>query len=282
MVRRRLLLIAISAAVTFAPLNTAEAPPDPDACSGTMAWVDGCATPAGTLTPTEAILEAVTSGGGDAPPPLAEQSVVDDALFYESEEAPKPEPAVSENCSPLNPQQCWMPPTEPDPSAPVPGTIITLRDIASFVPAKPVGDMEPRGWAVRDLPANFIADASTQIITGTLLGQPADVRFTPVGYRWTHSDGGLVESATPGTTWESLGLREFTATDTSHQYDESGRYTVTLDIVLRAEYRFAGSAWRPIAGTLTITGDPQPVLVGQIDTVLVDSDCIQNPTGPGC
>ncbi|MGW9630210.1 PKD domain-containing protein [Agromyces sp. NPDC055520] len=183
-------------------------------------------------------------------------------------------------CSPTNPNRCFV--TEPDPAAPIPGTIITLRDIASFVPAKPAGDMEPRGWAVRDLPANFIADASTQIITGTLLGQPADVRFTPVGYRWTHSDGGIIESATPGTTWESLGLREFTATATSHQYDESGHYTVTLDIVLRAEYRFAGSAWRPIAGTLTITGDPQPVLVGQIDTVLVDSDCIQNPTGPGC
>lgn len=196
---------------------------------------------------------------------------------------PSAAPTMPENCSPLNAQLCATPPTTPaDPATPAPAVVVTLRDIASFVPAKPSNDMEPGGWAVEDLPANFVAGASVQVVSGTLLGQPADVRFTPVGYRWRHSDGVVVESGVPGMTWAALGQREFTATGTSHVYAESGEYTVAVEVVLRAEYRFAGSAWRSIAGTLAVAGDQQRVLVGDFDTVLTDGDCNANPAGPGC
>jgi hypothetical protein len=120
------------------------------------------------------------------------------------------------------------------------------------------------------------------VVSGTLLGQPADVRFTPVGYRWVHSDGAAVESGTPGATWATLEQREFTPTSTSHVYASAGEYTVELSVVLRAEYRFGGSAWRSIAGTLTVAGEPQRVLVGEVDTVLTQGDCNANPSGPGC
>jgi hypothetical protein len=108
------------------------------------------------------------------------------------------------------------------------------------------------------------------------------VRFTPVGYRWAHSDGAAVESGAPGATWATLGQREFTPTSTSHVYATAGKYTVELVVVLRAEYRFAGSPWRSIAGTLTVAGEPQRVLVGEVDTVLTQGDCNANPSGPGC
>jgi hypothetical protein len=169
-----------------------------------------------------------------------------------------------------------------EPDTPTPTVVVTLRDIASFRPAKPQNTMEPGGWAIEDLPANFVAGASVEVVSGLLLGQPADVRFTPVGYRWVHSDGAVVDSGHPGATWEVLGLREFSETGTSHVYAESGEYTVALDAVLRAEYRFAGSSWRSIAGTLTVAGDPQRVLVGEFDTVLTVGDCLAHPSGPGC
>lgn len=159
---------------------------------------------------------------------------------------------------------------------------MTLRDIASFRPATPGNGMEPGGWAVVGLPANFVAAASVEVVSGALLAQPADVRFTPVGYRWTHSDGAAAESGTPGATWATLGQREFTPTSTSHAYGAPGEYTVELAVVLRAEYRFAGSPWRSIAGTLSVAGAPQRVLVGEFDTVLTQGDCAANPSGPGC
>ncbi len=181
----------------------------------------------------------------------------------------------------MNVSICAGDPTTPpeEPAAPI---VVTLRDIASFRPAAPGNGMEPGGWAIEGLPANFVAAASVQVVSGTLLGQPADVRFTPVGYRWTHSDGGVVESGGPGATWSALGQREFSQTATSHTYAAAGEYTVDLTVIVRAEYRFAGSPWRAISGTLPLAGVPQRVLVGEFDTVLTQGDCNANPAGPGC
>ena len=208
-----------------------------------------------------------------------------DASFngYEGNENPEqpPLPPPPDNCSPANVELCAGDPTAPpeEPAAPV---VVTLRDIASFRPSAPDNGMEPGGWAIEGLPANFVAGASVQVVSGTLLGQPADVRFTPVGYRWTHSDGAVVAADGPGATWATLGQREFTPTDTSHVYASAGEYTVDLSVVVRAEYRFAGSQWRAIAGTLSLAGAPQRVLVGELDTVLTQGDCLANPSGPGC
>ncbi|RZS64478.1 hypothetical protein EV187_2865 [Agromyces ramosus] len=186
-----------------------------------------------------------------------------------------------DDCRPEDPLTCAGDPTAPadEPVAPV---VVTLRDIASFRPSAPENGMEPGGWAIEGLPANFVAGASVQVMSGTLLGQSADVRFTPVGFRWTHSDGGVVESVGPGATWATLGQREFSPTATSHVYASAGEYTVDLSVVVRAEYRFAGSPWRSIAGTLSLAGAPQRVLVGEFDTVLTQGDCLANPSGPGC
>ncbi|MGW4929764.1 PKD domain-containing protein [Agromyces sp. NPDC004153] len=198
----------------------------------------------------------------------------------DTSEPPQPPPPPA-NCSPNNLTLCAGDPAAPpeEPAAPI---VVTLRDIASFRPATPGNGMEPGGWAVVGLPANFVAAASVEVVSGTLLGQPADVRFTPVGYRWSHSDGGIVESGSPGATWDALGQREFTPTPTSHAYPAPGEFRVELEVALRAEYRFAGSPWRSIAGTLAVTGPPQRVLVGEFDTVLTRGDCIADPSGPGC
>lgn len=250
-------------------------------CSDALAGI-GCPQINGDLGSGGAILEAVVGGadgevGQPSDPPEAVEGVVG---LDEDTEIASP---LNDNCSPLNVAICRGNP-EPDPAAPAPApdVVVTLRDIASFRPAKPGNGMEPGGWAIEDLPANFVAAASVEVVSGTLLGRPADVRFTPVGYRWTHSDGAVVESAQPGANWATLGLREFSTTPTSHSYAESGEYTVELSVVLRAEYRFAGSGWRAIAGTLSIAGEPQRVLVGQFDTVLTQGDCNTHPSGPGC
>ena len=194
-----------------------------------------------------------------------------------------PVPLRRDDCSPEVRVTCaGDPAVEPEPVVPGPVVVVTLRDIASFRPAKPGNGMEPGGWAIEDLAANFVAAASVEVVPGSLLGQPAEVRFTPVGYRWSHSDGGVVESRGPGASWAALGVREFSPTGTSHVYAESGEYTVALEVVLAAEYRFAGSGWRQIAGTLTVAGESQRVLVGEFDTVLTKGDCHAYPDGPGC
>jgi len=159
---------------------------------------------------------------------------------------------------------------------------ITLSDIASFRPVPGVQYMEPNGWMVPGLDANFYAATGQHVVTGTLLGQAASVRFTPVAFHWDYGDGQAATRPTNGATWAALGIPEFDPTPTSHVFLEEGEYTIRLTIDFAAEYRFAGSPFYPIAGRLPVPANDLHVSVDGAKTVLVEHDCVANPAGPGC
>lgn len=233
----------------------------------------------------QVLLEASIPGAGTGTvdrSPLGPDGVADGiSSTGGSAEPARPAAPPRDVCSPVNPADCDFTGAEPTPP-PAGEPAVTLRDIATFHPAPHEHTAEPAGWAVIDLPANAIADVDTVTRSGTLFGRPVDVRFHPVAYRWAYSDGGTVNSSDPGATWTDLGQAEFTATPTSHVYRSKGEHTARLDVTYVAEYRFDGSAWRWIDGTLTIEGAPQRVLVGEFDTVLVTGPCTTHPDSPGC
>ena len=165
----------------------------------------------------------------------------------------------------------------------IPGTpAVRISDIASFTPDAPTQQMQPNGWMVKGLATNFVATASAHTQTGDLLGQPADVRFTPISYGWDYGDGTTGTSTSGGATWEKLNLSEFSDTDTSHTYEIAADYTITPSVTYSAEYRYAGSEWLPIDGTLTIPGTPTTATAWVIHTALVAKNCIDDPDGIGC
>jgi hypothetical protein len=142
--------------------------------------------------------------------------------------------------------------------------------------------MEPNGWTIAGLDTNFYASGGTHIKEGTLLGQPASVRFTPVEWHWSYGDGAAASHPYPGGTWAAQGVREFDATPTSHVYERYGTYSVDLDVDFAPEYRFAGGPWVPVAGRVTAPANRLVITVGDAKTVLVERECTRNPTGPGC
>jgi hypothetical protein len=159
---------------------------------------------------------------------------------------------------------------------------VTLSDLVNFRPASGVNHMEPGGWMIVGLDANFYASSSTQVQTGELLGKPATVRFTPVTYRWNYGDGTAATLRTSGTTWAAQGKLEFEPTATSHVYRAAGTYAVDLTIGFAAEYRYTGAEWIPIAGTVPVAANRLTVTIGSAKTLLVDQDCAAAPGGPGC
>lgn len=163
-----------------------------------------------------------------------------------------------------------------------PNLVVGISDLVNFRPAVPVQGMEPNGWTLVGLPTNFFGTASTHVRTGPLLGFPAEVRFTPVGFRRDYGDGSAGSSATGGATWAAQGLPEFSETATSHVYRETGSYTITLTVEYAAEYRFAGPTWRGIRGTLAVPANPLTTVAGEAKTVLVARECTRNSGGPGC
>lgn len=149
----------------------------------------------------------------------------------------------------------------------------TISDLASFKPQTPTIAGEPDGWALKGRAANFIAPVDAHVVAGTLLGRPADVRFTPVTWHWNFGDGSTATSSSGGDTWGHLGLPRFSTTPTSHVYRERSRYTVSLGIEYRADYRYDGGDWNPIEGTLTVPVGSEPVRVFVGSTVLTARGC---------
>jgi hypothetical protein len=180
------------------------------------------------------------------------------------------------------------PPASADPNAPInrdefgASGPLTIVDIRHFHPQPGVDRMEPNGWAVIGLDTNFYSIAGAQIVHGTLLGKPADVRFTPVAWHWTYGDGHSATLATGGTTWKAQGIQEFDPTPTSHVYAERGTYAIDLTIDYAPEYRFAGGDWVAVIGVVSLPTNRLTITVGDAQTVLVGRDCHANPTGPGC
>ncbi|NQX12327.1 hypothetical protein HQQ80_11875 [Microbacteriaceae bacterium VKM Ac-2855] len=179
---------------------------------------------------------------------------------------------------------CTTPTT---PSTPTPATTtapaptVTIRDLATFLPASTTLTMEPAHWMLRDRPTNFIAHAQQHTVTGTLLGQQADVRFTPTSYTFDYGDGTTTTTQTGGATWKELNLPEFSTTKTSHTYTQRGNHTITASANYVAAYRLNNGPWTAVTGTLTSpTTHTGRTLT--INTVLVRGTCTDYPTDPGC
>ncbi|SEB76479.1 hypothetical protein SAMN04489806_1718 [Paramicrobacterium humi] len=159
---------------------------------------------------------------------------------------------------------------------------VTMTDLASFTPATVHIAMEPDGWMIIGLPANFIADASTNATSGALFDTAIDVRFTPVSYTWSWGDGSSSTSRTGGASWADLGVDEFTPTSTSHAYAEKGAYTISLAVHYAVDIRGEGTAWQTVDGQLTKAAISITAIATTANSVIVDKECSKNPSGPGC
>ncbi|WP_133767490.1 hypothetical protein [Amnibacterium kyonggiense] len=142
-----------------------------------------------------------------------------------------------------------------------PATAITISDLARFLPASGSLHAEPDGWAVIGVPANFWVDVRAITVRAALLGDAAEVRFTPQAYRFAYGDGSARSSGTPGASWAALGQMELTDTAAGHVYRSRGDVRATASVVYSAQYRFAGGPWIGVAGAVSASTPPQRVLV---------------------
>ena len=155
----------------------------------------------------------------------------------------------------------------------------SISDLETFRPRVPVQFGEPSGWSVRRIPTNFWSTAHTHMVSGELLGNHADVRFTPVLFRRYFGDGERHTSAVRGARWRELGQAPWTRTATSHVYDTVGRFRVRLMVWYSAEFRFGAQDWVQLAGEVGVWANELEVAVLSSDVVLVDGPCDSLETG---
>ncbi len=155
----------------------------------------------------------------------------------------------------------------------------SVSDLESFEPRSPQQFVEPTGWAIRRIPANFWSTAQAHVVSGRLLDHPARVRFSPVLYRRSFGDGSRQTSESPGETWRALGQPPWTQTPTSHSYAEVGDVRVQLVVFYSAKFRFGSQGWRSLTGLVTARANDLTVSVLAADTALVDQPCSRGAFG---
>ena len=143
--------------------------------------------------------------------------------------------------------------------------------------------MQPNGWGVVGIHTNFYATGDAHVVTGTLLGQPASVRFTPIAWHWDYGDG------TASTV--RLPRRHVGATGHPRVRRDAGQPPVHRQSELHGDASTSStppststpaSRGVPIAGTLLLSANDLAITTWNVKTVLVAEDCLDDPSGPGC
>lgn len=188
---------------------------------------------------------------------------------------------------PFDPEDCFRGSDNLSPNmyCPQPGEdplpVITIRDLVRFVPSDSTIAGEPNNLGVAGLATNFVANAQATVVEATLFNRLISVEFTPVEYDFDYGDGAAASHATGGASWESLGLAQFTPTDTSHVYLDRGTYTASITVDYTARINF-GFGWLPVEGTVAGPSASQSIQIFEARTALVDRTCDEDPKAAGC
>jgi len=277
MVRRKLLLILVGGLLlaTAAPIGVSAAEGN---CGTGAGMTGGCPPVSADITQgtVELGTRGTQPGQGQSQRPGSGGTRVVDA---QGPTLPPPPPGAA-RC--IESWTCAAPGAPAAPPQPVGRGPITWADLAAFRPSAVTLHMEPNGWMVLGLPTNYYLSAGVNVQSGTLLGAPASVRFTPAGYRWIYGDGASRTTGTPGSSWAAAELPEFSTTATSHVYEEAGTYQASAEVSWAAEYTLDGATWVPVEGTLPLPAPPLSGVTTDPSTVLVARDCIRNTSAPGC
>ncbi|MEU1973329.1 hypothetical protein ABZ477_16875 [Microbacterium sp. NPDC019599] len=204
-------------------------------------------------------------------------------------------PGTDDSTNPANPANPTRPGTIPAPAEPdctdpfcdrggfvvVAPPDVTLADLASFQPARPTLTGQPEGFGVVGMPANLVATASEQSLSGQILGWDVEVRFVPTAFVFEYGDGTSARTGSGGASWEALGQAQFTPTATSHVYRARGTYPVAVTVEYAASVSF-GARWRAVPGVVSASTGGYVVRVVEVRTALVDRTCDEDPSGPAC
>jgi len=152
----------------------------------------------------------------------------------------------------------------------------TAKGEASFAPEQITATAFPSTVAVSE-PVYLSAPASVHYRTGIILGQAAQVRFTPVDSTWSFSDGSSANGLNP-----------------QHRFATAGTYSASVAVRYRVSYRLAGQAnWITEDAEITLTDQAQVTVNSSHDSssthetiaerpYLVGDNCLKNPFAFAC
>jgi len=157
--------------------------------------------------------------------------------------------------------------------------VITASDLLELIPASPQILMDEGPFGLMNAHTNFYAsNHRPQTVTETMFGQEVTITATPIEYRWEYGDGNSLVTDVPGHPVDVFN----TETETSHQYGDTGLYTVQLTTVFEGTYQVDGGETQMVSSTVTQQADPVEIRIWRAVTRNVDQTCQQNAQAWGC
>lgn len=167
------------------------------------------------------------------------------------------------------------PSAPPQPSRPA----VSIDDMGEVIAPEPriLADTDGRG--VRNAETNFYSPEAVRHETAVIDGVSVEMRLTPVSFIWDYGDGTApVTTDVGGNPQDGFDVR----TPTSHVYDETGTYEVTLTTVYTGEIRYPGQGWEAVPGTIRRTATPVTADIWTTSTRNVADDCSADASAWGC
>lgn len=128
---------------------------------------------------------------------------------------------------------------------------------------------------------NVYVEAGEQVFEMNLLGQSIRIVASPTEYTFDYGDGTSYGPArVPGGPLPESRWGEQTAT--SHAYEATGDFPVTVTTFFSGEYSVNGGPMVPIDGRAQVTSPAQLLSVWRSESRNVADDCLVNPAGVGC
>ncbi|MDJ0319538.1 hypothetical protein [Pseudarthrobacter sp. PS3-L1] len=141
--------------------------------------------------------------------------------------------------------------------------------------------LQPAPHTLKGAETNVYANAETQAFDVVILGQQVHVEATPTLYTYSYGDGsglGPTESAGGPLPQEQWG----TKTRTSHIYQDTGTYSVSVSTTFSGTYAVNNGPSLPITGNGEFASGGQTLEVWRSITRNFADDCTVNPAGDGC
>lgn len=105
-------------------------------------------------------------------------------------------------------------------------TVVELRDKFTALATRPMASWNPSGEVEFLDVIGLKVRAETEVVSGNLLGKPAQIRFRPVSSRWELSNGDVL-----------YGFNK------NHSFDSPGTYLAQAQVKYEVDYKYASSDW---------------------------------------
>ncbi|QCU77930.1 hypothetical protein E7744_06845 [Citricoccus sp. SGAir0253] len=157
--------------------------------------------------------------------------------------------------------------------------VVTLADFRRLDIRPSTIESDTGGFGLIRAHTNFYATEEVQTLNTTMLDQDVAIQAIPVQWTWNYGDG-----SSPRTTSAPGGpQREFNEeTPTSHAYQDTGTYPVSVTTAYRGQFSVNGGPWIAIPGTASVPSTPVEADIWRSEAKNVADDCAENPTGWAC